>query len=190
MHTPHKNIFSRFALLALLTATTLFSACKKDNDNDDPTPDDDNEQITTVTYTLTPTSGGTPVSVTYKDVDGDGGTPPTIGTLTLAANTTYTGVLTLLDETKTPAVNTSAEILEEADEHLFVFTPAPANLVQITRTDKDKNNLEVGLQTRLVTTSAASGTLKITLRHQPGTKNGSEAPGDTDVEVTFPTTIR
>ena len=189
MHTPHKNAFSRLALLALLATTTLFSACKKDN-NDDPTPDDDNEQITTVTYTLTPTSGGAPVSVTYKDADGDGGAAPTIGTLTLTANTTYTGVLTLLDETKTPVVNTSAEILEEADEHIFFFEATPTNLVQVTRTDKDKNNLEVGLQTRLVTTSTASGTLKITLRHQPGAKNGTFAPGDTDVEVTFPTTVR
>jgi hypothetical protein len=188
MHTPHKNPFIRLALLALLAATPLVSGCN--NDNDEPTPDDDNEQVTTVTYTLTPTGGGTPVAVTYKDPDGDGGAAPTIGTLTLAANTTYTGVLSLLDETKSPVVNTSAEILEEADEHIFFFDPAPAGLVQVTRTDKDKNNLEIGLQTRLVTTTAASGTLKITLRHQPGAKNGSFAPGDTDVEVTFPTTVR
>lgn len=188
MQTPIKNPLFRTALLALLAAAPLFSACN--DDNDDPVADDDNEQITTVTYTLTPTSGGAPVSVTYKDADGDGGAAPTIGTLTLAANTTYTGALTLLDETKTPAVNTSAEILQEADEHLFVFAPAPANLVTVTRTDRDRNNLEVGLQTRLVTTTAATGTLKITLRHQPGTKNGTETPGDTDVEVTFPTVVR
>ncbi|UOQ66631.1 hypothetical protein [Hymenobacter volaticus] len=188
MHTPFTNSLFRATLLAFVAAAPLFSACN--DDNDDPTPDDDNEQITTVTYKLTPTNGGAPVSVTYKDADGDGGTAPVIGSLTLAANTTYTGELTLLDETKNPAVNTSAEILEEADKHLFVFEPAPANLMTVTRTDKDKNNLEIGLQTRLVTTTAATGTLKITLRHQPGTKNGTSAPGDTDVEVTFPTTVR
>ncbi|HEX8428760.1 hypothetical protein [Hymenobacter sp.] len=188
MHTPFQTPFLRATFFAVLAAAPLFSACS--DDNDDPTPDDDNEQITTVTYTLTPVSGGTPVVVTYKDADGDGGAAPTIGTLTLAANTTYTGALSLLDETKTPVVNTSAEILKESDEHIFFFEPAPTNLVNVTLTDKDKNNLPVGLQTQLVTTSAATGTLKITLRHQPGAKNGSFAPGDTDVEVTFPTVVK
>ncbi|WP_242582408.1 hypothetical protein [Hymenobacter telluris] len=187
MHTPVKNPL-RMMLLALLAVAPLFTACN--NDDDDPTPDDDNEQITTLTYTLTPVGGGAPVSATYRDLDGDGGTAPVIGSLTLAANTTYTGTLSLLDETKNPAVNTSAEILEEADEHLFWFEPTPANLLTVTRTDRDKNNLEIGLQTRVVTTAAATGNLKITLRHQPGTKNGTFAPGDTDVEVTFPTTVR
>ncbi|MCR5889535.1 hypothetical protein LRS06_17510 [Hymenobacter sp. J193] len=189
MHTPFKHRLFRATLLALVAATPLFSACSKD-DNDEPTPDEENEQITTVMYTLTPVGGGTPVSVTYRDVDGDGGTAPTIGTLTLAPNTTYTGTLTLRDETKNPVVDTSAEILEEADEHLFVYEPTPADLLTVTRTDKDANNLEIGLQTRLETTAATTGTLKITLRHQPGVKDGSFAPGDTDVEVVFPTTVR
>ncbi|RFP63688.1 hypothetical protein D0N36_18215 [Hymenobacter lapidiphilus] len=175
-------------MLTLLAAAPLFSACKKDNE--DPTPDEDNEQITTVTYTLTPVGGGTPVVVSYRDLDGDGGTAPTIGTLSLAANTTYVGALRLLDETKNPVVVTSDEVKEESDEHLLFFEPTPANLMTVTRTDKDKNNLELGLETRLVTTAAATGTLKITLRHQPGAKNGTFAPGTTDVEVVFPTTVR
>jgi hypothetical protein len=188
MHTPSKNPLFRTMLLALLAAAPLFSACN--NDDDEPTPDDDNEQITTLIYTLTPVGGGTPVSATYRDLDGDGGADATITPLALAANTTYTGKLRLLDETKNPVVDTSAEILEEADEHLFWFEPTPANLVTITSTDKDKNNLAIGLDTRVVTTAAATGKLKITLRHQPGTKNGTFAPGDTDVEVEFNTTVR
>ncbi|MBX0292701.1 hypothetical protein K3G63_19810 [Hymenobacter sp. HSC-4F20] len=186
----NKSVFRPF-LLALLASTTLLSACK--DDNEDPTPDEDNEQITTVTYTLTPTGGGTPVLVQYRDLDGDGGTAPTIGTLTLAANTTYTGTLALQDETKTPAENTTAEIQEKADEHLFFFETSGTNLT-ITPTDKDKNNLAVGLTTQAVTGAAnatgTTGTLKITLRHQPGSKNGTFAPGSTDVEVNFPTVVR
>jgi len=177
------------SLLALLVAAPLLSACKKDQD-DEPTPDDDNEQITTLRYELTPAGGGPTITATYKDADGDGGAAPVIGPLALAPNTTYTSKLVLLDETKTPVVVTSDEILAEADEHIFFFESAPTGLVTVTRTDKDQNNLEVGLQSRLVTTAAATGTLKITLRHQPGVKNGNYAPGDTDVEATFPVTVR
>ncbi|PJJ48615.1 hypothetical protein [Hymenobacter chitinivorans] len=177
--------------LALLLVAPLLGACKKDDD--DPQPDDDNEQITTVRYELTPVGGGTPVTVQYRDADGDGGAAPVIGTLTLAAGTTYTGKLVLLDETKNPVVDTSAEIKEEADEHIFFFEPSNVNLT-ITRTDKDPKGLEVGLDTRVVAGSAnatgTTGTLKITLRHQPGAKNGTFAPGDTDVEVSFPTAVR
>ncbi|GAB3300252.1 hypothetical protein [Hymenobacter tenuis] len=179
-------------LLALLASTTLLAAACSD-DKEEPTPDEDNEQITTVNYTLTPVGGGTPITVQYRDIDGDGGAAPTIGTLTLAPNTTYTGALTLLDETKTPAENITAEIQEQADEHLFLFEPSNVNLT-VTRTDKDKNNLEVGLTTQAVTGAAnaagATGTLKVTLRHQPGSKNGTATPGSTDVEVSFPTVVR
>ncbi|QJX47057.1 hypothetical protein HMJ29_08960 [Hymenobacter taeanensis] len=186
-------VFLRPTFLALLASATVFSACKKDNE--DPTPDDDNEQITTVTYTLTPQGGGTPLTIQYRDADGDGGQPGVItpATLVLAPNTTYTGSLTLLDETKTPAENTTAEILEKGDEHLFVFTPSNVNLT-ITATDKDKNNLPIGLATQAVTGTAnatgTTGSLKVVLRHQPGAKNGTATPGSTDVEVNFPTVVR
>ncbi|TGE26357.1 hypothetical protein [Hymenobacter metallicola] len=186
-----KNILFSKSLFALLLAAPLLGAC--DKDNEEPTPDEDNEQITTVRYELTPVGGGTPVTVQYRDPDGDGGTAPTIGTLTLAAGTTYTGKLVLLDETKNPVVVTSDEVKEEADEHLFFFEPSNVNLT-ISRTDKDEKGLEVGLETRVVAGAAnaatTTGTLKITLRHQPGAKNGTFAPGDTDVEVNFPTAVR
>jgi hypothetical protein len=183
-----KTSFRPFLAALLLATPLLATSCKNDDDN--PTPDDENELITTVRYTLTPAGGGTPLTVEYKDLDGAGGNAPVIGNLTLAANTTYTGALTFLDESKNPADNITAEVNEESDEHLVVYVPAPANLVTITRTDRDRNNLEVGLATRLVTTTAANGTLKITLRHQPGTKTGQPEPGSTDAEVTFPVTVR
>jgi hypothetical protein len=189
-----KNTLLIKSLLALLVAAPLFTACC--NDDDDPTPDEDNEQITTVTYTLTPNGGGTPVFITYKDPDGDGGTAPTFTPtlLVLAPNTTYTGRLTLLDETKTPAQNISEEIREEADEHLFVFTPTPTLNLTITRTDRDSRNRELGLETRVVTTTPSVTndvkSIKVVLRHQPGTKDGTPTPGDTDVEVNFPTEVR
>ena len=186
-----KNLLFRSAFLAALAAAPVFSSCSDDNET--PTPDEENEQITTLRYELTPTTGGATLTAQYRDVDGDGGAAPVITGLTLAPNTTYTGKLVLLDETKNPAEDISAEVKEEADEHLFLFETTGTN-VTITRTDKDKNNLEVGLDTRLQTGAAnatgTTGNLKITLRHQPGTKNGTATPGDTDVEVSFPTAVR
>ncbi|HEX8330444.1 MAG TPA: hypothetical protein VF629_23130 [Hymenobacter sp.] len=181
---------SRFRLAALVLALPLaFSACS--DDNDDPQPDEDNEQITTVTYVLTPTTaGGTPATVTWKDTDGTGGNAPTFGTLNLQPNTTYTGALTLLDETKTPVANITDEVRSESDEHLLVYVPTPASLLAITRTDRDAKNLEIGLTTRVVTNAAGTGSLRITLRHQPGAKDGTAGPGDTDVEVTIPVTVQ
>ena len=180
---------SLFRLLPLLALPFVFTACDYDKD---PAPVDENEVITTVTYTLTPVGGGAPVSVTFRDPDGDQGSQqPTIGSLTLAANTAYTGAITVLDETKNPVENTTADILEESDEHLFVYTVNPAGLLTIARTDKDKNNLEIGLATSLQTrATAGTGTLNVVLRHQPGTKNGTATPGSSDVDVTFPVTVQ
>jgi len=180
---------SLFRLLPLLALPFLFTAC---DDDKDPAPVDENEVITTLTYTLTPVGGGTPVAVTFRDPDGDQGSQqPTIGALTLAANTAYTGALTVLDETKTPVENTTEEIREKSDEHLFVYTVSPAGLLTIARTDKDKNNFEIGLATSLQTrTTAGTGTLNLVLRHQPGTKNGTATPGSSDVDVTFPVTVQ
>lgn len=179
--------FRPFAAL-LLATPLLFTACNDDNDN--PEPEDDNELITTVEYTLTPVGGGTAVTATWKDIDGQGGNAPTISTLTLAPNKRYTGSIRFLDETKTPVENTTEEVREESYEHLIVYTPSPASLMTITRTDQDRNKLQVGLDTDVQTGAAASGTLKIQLRHQPGTKDGTEAPGSDDANVTFPVVLQ
>ena len=186
MKTP---LFRPFALL-LLAAPFAIAAC---DDDKDPDPVDDNEVITTVTYTLTPVGGGTPVSVTFRDPDGDQGSQPgvTTGALTLAAGTTYTGTITLLDETKSPAENTTEEVRNESDEHLLVYKVNPAGLLTITRTDRDANNLEVGLSTAVQTqATAGTGSLNVLLRHQPGAKDGTETPGSSDVDVTFPVTVQ
>ena len=183
---------AKLMLALLLAAPLAFTACKKDKD--DPKPDEDNELITTVIYALTPAAGSTApaATITWEDLDGAGGTAPVVtgGPLALRANTTYTGTITLLDKTKNPVANVSDEVAKEKDEHLFVYDPTPANLVTVTRTDLDSKGLQVGLTTRVVTTTAATGSLKITLRHQPGVKNGTFAPGDTDVEATVPVAVQ
>jgi hypothetical protein len=56
--------------LYLLTALTLFVyACK----SDDPEPVNEEELITTLIYELTPADGGSSVTFSFTDLDGDGG---------------------------------------------------------------------------------------------------------------------
>jgi hypothetical protein len=69
-------------------------------------------------------------------------------------------------------------------------TPIPAGTalaLAVTITDHDTNPQQypVGLQSNFVTGAAGSGWLRLVLRHQPNAKNGTYAPGSTDLDVGF-----
>lgn len=185
------NNLARRSGVLLLAATVAVMGCKKDSD---PEPEE-NELITTVTLTFTERGTTNTRSVTWKDTDGEGGAAPTVGKLSLAPNKTYDLAVTMLDESKSPAADITEEIEEEADEHLFVYTPTPANLMTITITDKDSRNLPVGLKATAITTAAGTGKLQVVLRHQPPVggnpvKNGTAGPGSTDFDGTFDVEIK
>lgn len=176
------------SLLLLIPVALLAAACKKDEQN--VTPSDPNEAITTATLTLT--SKATPAESVTATIENLNTTADfSKATLTLKANTTYTGVVTLLDKTKTPTLDVSNEVKGEANEHLFVytFTPAassPASL-SVTITDRDTNPspYPLGLATEMRTGAAGTGKLKVVLRHQPNAKNGTPTPGTTDLDTDF-----
>ena len=176
-----------FPVIALLFASLfVFSSCEKD----DPEIANEEELITTLTYTLTPETGGTPVVLSFKDLDGEGGNAPTLVGGTLTANTIYNGTLDLLNETESPAESITAEIEEEDDEHQFFFQASGANIT-VEYNDTDGTH-PVGLETKVITGEASSGKLTIILRHEPnknaqGVANGNitNAGGETDIEVTF-----
>jgi hypothetical protein len=74
-------------------------------------------------------------------------------------------------------------------------TPIPSGdplHLSITITDHDTNTQQypLGLETKFVTGAAGSGWLRIVLRHQPNTKDGTYAPGSTDLDVGFNVTIQ
>lgn len=170
------------SILSLVMVMIFLSSCKKD----DPTPVNEEEVITTLKVVLTPAGGGIPVTLEFKDQDGDGSNPP-VKTVSgpLSANKTYTGVITLLDESRAVVKDITEEVDEEAEEHLFCFVVTGSNLT-VTASDADSNGLPVGLSSSWITTSAGSTSVKITLRHQPGTKTGlCPGTGETDVEVDF-----
>ena len=172
-------------LLAILfISVCTFTACSDDDDDHDH--DSEEELITTVKYTLT--NGSDVVTLTYSDPDGEGGNDGTYSPSepSLTANTTYTGVVQLLNETESPAEDITKEVKEEGDEHEFFYTSNVSGLA-ITKTDLDDNNNPLGIETSVTTGEAGSGTLTIVLKHEPTKPNtGSEdAGGSTDVEVTF-----
>lgn len=175
-----------FMLIALLTG-----ACKNEEQNVAPT--DDNEAITTATLTLT--NKATPTEVVTATIENLNTTADfSKATLTLKANTTYTGVVGLLDKTKTPTLDATAEIREKANEHLFVYTPSTGLALSVTLTDKDTNPspgpYPIGLTTEIRTGAASSGKLKLVLRHQPSTKNGTAVPGTSDLDTDFTIVIQ
>jgi hypothetical protein len=178
--------------ILLLMITIIMAACNK-NKKQVTIPEpilNQPELITTLILTLSDSASTTnKVVASFRDTDGEGGQPPVItDTLKLAKNKTYYASIILLDETKVPIDTVSNEVLKEAVDHQFFFTHQKV-AIQTTYRDKDAKNLPVGLLTQWRTKTPSTGTSKIVLRHQPGIKNGSEGPGETDVEVTFNTKI-
>lgn len=183
-----KNILWALPLFSIL----LFTSCEKD----DPDVPNEEELITTLVYTLTPQGGGTAVEFRFTDLDGDGGNAPVIVNGTLAANTVYDGVITLLNEAESPAENISEEVQAEAEEHQLFFAVAGASAT-IAYADTDADGNPIGLLSTLTSAGASSGTLTITLRHEPNKSatgvvagNIANAGGETDIEVTFDVTVQ
>lgn len=179
-----KNL--KFPTALLILSAFLFTACDKD---DDGMPDHEQELITTVQLTFTDAAGS---SQTFhvKDLDGDGGNPPVADEVKLNANTAYTLSVKFLDESDaTHSHDITEEVEEESAEHLVCFTAAGAMVTPVT-TDTDADGKPLGLQNSLTTGNAGSGSLTVSLKHEPD--KSAAAPcstGETDAEVTFPVVI-
>jgi hypothetical protein len=182
-----KIVFGISSLFSLITVMLVLSACK----NDDPKPVNEEEVITTLNVVLTPTGSGNVITLKFQDPDGDGSAVP-VKTVSgpLSANKTYTGVITLQDESGSAVEDITPEVKEESEDHLFCFAVTGSNL-RITSTDSDRNSLPIGLQSSWVTTNAGNASVTISLRHQPGTKTGvCPGTGETDVEVEFSVAVQ
>ena len=185
----------------LILSTLLLGAvisCKKEDKIEPAAPVIPNEEevITTLNYTLTNTNDPDDVIVlTWEDMDGDGSGTADITGGTLKSNATYNGSMELLNKTETPADTVTIEILEEDHEHQFFFEPSNSTIT-VTYDDLDENNLPVGLETLLTTTTAGIVNLTVVLIHEPnktasGVSDGDidNAGGSEDVRIVFPITI-
>jgi hypothetical protein len=182
-----KNILSALAVLILI-ALALHSCKPKEPGCDNC----ENELITTLDIVLTDSSTGSVSHFIFRDLDGTGTNAPVqFDTIHLLANHTYTASFLILDESKTPADTISNEVAEEANEHAFFFHPNGVS-VSVVYLDFDTHTppLPLGLNTKWYTGAVANGIFRIVLRHQPEGKDGTETPGDTDMDISFPARIQ
>ncbi|MFK7811266.1 MAG: type 1 periplasmic binding fold superfamily protein [Maribacter sp.] len=182
----NKSFNSFFAIAALC----LFAiSCSDDDEN--PVAVDEEEVITTMTITLT--ESGNTITLQSQDLDGDGPNAPTITVSgDLLANTTYAGSIELLNETETPAEDITAEVAAEDDEHQFFFSAGGA-VSAVDYSDQDGDGNPIGLSFSLLTGDAGSGTLQVTLRHEPKKPNDgslADAGGETDIAQSFSVVVQ
>ncbi len=196
--------------LLLGAAVAALTSCNKDDDT--PGPVNEPEVITSLGIIIFEASApGTPIdTVWFRDPDGEGGNPPTVEeTMTLNSSTNYLGRVLILNETEVlledavasdfldEEFNKTLEVEEEDDEHQLFYVDSPGTLwTAFSYTDMDDNTDPIGLEFSFTTGSAGSGTLQVTLIHEPdkgasGVSSGdpTNAGGETDVDVTFNVTI-
>lgn len=161
--------------------------------DDDTAPEviNDEELITTVILTLTQESGDQ-VVLTTVDLDGDGPDEPVTTVVgNFSQNTQYQGALQFLNETEDPAEDITEEVIEEADEHQVFYTVSEGLNITTTYQDFDSNDNPLGVNITLETGEASSGSLTVTLRHEPVKPNDGldSAGGETDIATRFDVTI-
>jgi len=196
------------SLIVLFFAGVLISlsGCK----NDDPKPENIPELITKATLTFTPAGGGTAITVTASDPDGEGVQDIKVdGPINLVKGTQYTLSLSLINGLYSPGAdgyNITTEVEEEGAEHQFFFrfsegvfsSPtgtgnikdnAAAVAGSVNYLDKDTNNLPIGISTSWTTASTASSakSFRVILKHQPDLKSSSSTSldGESDLDLSF-----
>ncbi|WP_339610592.1 type 1 periplasmic binding fold superfamily protein [uncultured Planktosalinus sp.] len=179
-------------LSIFFTATLFLMSCSSDDGNE---PINEEEVITTVRIALT--GGSTPINLEWKQLD-ESTAPAITVTGDLDPNTTYTSVITVLNELEDPADNITLEIIEEDEEHQFFYQVSSGlNISNLTYLDFDGNGNPVGVNFSFDTGDTSSGNFTVTLRHEPnknadGVSEGNiaNAGGETDIEITFPLEIQ
>ncbi|MDX2133425.1 MAG: hypothetical protein SFV52_01480 [Saprospiraceae bacterium] len=178
---------NKYLLLLLLALPLGFVACNNDDDDDN----DDTEQELITTVELHFTGPGLDRRFEVEDLDGPGGNPPTVDTIVLPPLTgNINCYIHVYDRSKNPQEDITEEILEEDEEHLFVFNIQGADMTFVYDSFDD-NGAPLGVETIWTTDQPGSGQLRVTLYHEPTNKmNLADPGGEVDVEVTFPVKIQ
>ena len=184
-------------LLLPILAVALITSISCTKEKEDPIIPNEGELITTVIYTLIDTVSLDTAIFTFRDIDGDGGIAPIIHNDTINANSSYLGSLQLLNESVSPSINITSEILNEGEEHQFFYGIQSLLNAQVEYRDSDALGNPIGLKTTFISGETCIGVLRVILRHEPdkygeGVSDGdiTNAGGETDIEVDFEISIQ
>jgi hypothetical protein len=171
------------ATLSIIFLISTLDSCKpKENDNPE-------EVITTLKLTFS--EGSNTKVFQFKDADGlGGGLDGVADTIVLDSSKNYRLVVEVLDESTSPLTVVSDEILNEGVDHQFFFNISTGLMMTHAYDDLDSKGLPIGLSNKINSSTASTGTLRVNLKHQPSTKNGSQAIGSSDIDVSFYTIIK
>ena len=180
------------SLIIMSSLALIGIQCKKDEAVVTP-PIPGEEYMTTVKLRLENTANpNDTIWATWKDLTPDDTNAPdtTLAIINVKKNNSYKLAVYILDETKSPAVDITPDIRERGNYHRFFLIPTSsiASKVVVTPTDYDSNSpaLYIGLNNLVaISDTIASGKLEGILKHQPNTKDGTLAPGSTDIDVFF-----
>lgn len=178
---------NRWIAAGLASVALVSSACSESSHDHDH---GEHDVVTRITLALVRTGTTDTVRVMWDDPDGPGGQPPTIDTLQLLANTTYTGEIRIYNATVTPIEDLTSTIVNEGDQHQFFFRATVSGIV-ITPADQDVNGLSIGQQLQLITGAVGSGSIGVDLSHydDPSKKDGQTPSDETDISIDFPTVV-
>ena len=167
---------------ALLAIPFLYFSCSDDDDNSIPEPINEEEVITTMNVYVNEI-----LAMSSTDPDGDGPLEPVVTDGVLAASTTYDVRLEFLNELEDPAEDITEEVEEESLAHQVFYSVGGDLDVGVEYANFDTDGNPLGTQITLTTNEAGSGTITITLIHEPMKPNDglATAGGETDMEVTF-----
>ncbi|HZI00586.1 MAG TPA: hypothetical protein VEX63_05530 [Flavisolibacter sp.] len=187
-----KKQLLKFSLMLFSASALLLTSCEKDKDEEH-----DEEVITTMQLTFVPVGGGATVTYKFDDPDGPGGANPTKDQIVLATGKTYNVTLQLLNKTANPVADITTEVAAEAASHRFYYEPSAGSNIAVNNLNNDAAGVPLGITSTWTTTTAATGTMKITLRHYPGNPPNkatadlvNSSKSSTDIEVTFDTRVQ
>lgn len=185
---------------ALMWCSVFLFSCEAE----EPTKEDTPETITRMTLTFSPSGGGAPAIATASDPGGEGVQGIKVnGPIDLAANTSYTLSIELVNELADPgqpAYDVTNEIREGGDEHMFFFSWTNGlfsdpigngnidnRLDLVNYEDEDENGQPIGLVTSWTTGDPGTGSFRVLLKHQPEIKSitSSSTEGETDLDLAF-----